>query len=254
MKSILILAALFLVSCTTTTAIKPSQKTIVLVHGAHLDGASWNSVKQILEMNNQKVIAPTMPGRDNNKNVDLNTYAQSVCDLAPDNSIIVGHSQGGAIANQMIGICPEKITKIIYVTAVVPLNGERPFDLMEKRDEKAYSKTVVFKKDRVEPKNKRAFLRAMAQDFDSKTTKAPIVHSEPAKVASTVIKFESEDFDAIPKAYIFAETDLIITPATQKKYTDRTEFQETYSVVSGHLPMVTKPAALADLILKSSTL
>lgn len=146
MKLSLILAALFLVSCATTTVNKNGQKTIVLVHGAHLDGTSWNSVKKILETNNQKVIAPTMPGRDNNKNVDLNTYAQFACDQAPDNSIIVGHSQGGAIANQMIGICPEKIKKIIYVTAVVPLNGERPFDLMEKRDEKTYVKTVVFKR------------------------------------------------------------------------------------------------------------
>lgn len=253
MKFILIFATLFLVSCSSTSK-NPAQRTIVLIHGAHMDGSSWGQVKAILENNDQKVVAPNMPGRDNNKNVDLTTYAQAACDQAPDNSIIVGHSQGGAIANQMVGICPEKISKIIYVTAVVPLNGERPFDLMEKRDEKIYAKTVVFKKDRAEPKNKRAFLRAMAQDFDYKTTKAPAIYSEPTKVSGTVLKFESEDFDAIPKAYIFAETDLIITPATQKKYTDRTEFQETYTIVSGHLPMVTKPAALADVILKSSTL
>jgi len=134
MKSILVLSALFLVSCATTKTNSTSQKTVVLVHGAHLDGSSWNSVKKILETSNQKVLAPTMPGRDNNKNVDLNTYAQFTCDQIPENSIVVGHSQGGAVANQMIGICPEKIRKIIYVTAVVPLNGERPFDLMEKRD------------------------------------------------------------------------------------------------------------------------
>lgn len=253
MRVLLGFVLLFSVSCATSNSVKPGQKTIVLVHGAHLDGASWNSVKQILETNHKAVIAPTMPGRDNNKDVDLNTYAQAVCDQAPENSIIVGHSQGGAIANQMVGLCADKISKIIYVAAVVPLNGERPFDLMEKRDEKAYSKTVVFKKDRVEPRNKRAFLRAMAQDFDYKTTKSPAIHSEPTKVSGTVLKFSSEDFDAIPKAYVFAETDQIITPLTQKKYTDRTEFQETYTLVSGHLPMVTKPAALADVILKSST-
>ncbi|MES2769671.1 MAG: alpha/beta hydrolase [Bdellovibrionota bacterium] len=253
MKFILVLTALFLVSCSSSPK-NPTQKTIVLIHGAHMDGSSWSQVKAILENNGQEVVAPTMPGRDNNKNVDLNTYAQVACDQAPDNSIIVGHSQGGAIANQMVGICPEKIVKIIYVTAVVPLSGERPFDLMEKRDEKAYAKTVVFKKDRAEPKNKRAFLRAMAQDFDHKTTKSPVIYSEPTKVAGTLVKFEAEDFDVIPKAYVFAEADLIITLATQKKYTNRTEFQETYTIVSGHLPMVTKPAALADVLLKSSTL
>lgn len=253
MKSFLILAAILLTSCVTMTK-DPSLKTVILIHGAHLDGASWNKVTSYLEQNNQKVMAPTLPGRDNNKNVDLTTYAQFVCDIAPENSILVGHSQGGAIANQMVGLCPEKIAKIIYVTAVVPLNGERPFDLMEKRDEKAYAKTVVFKKDRAEPRNKRGFLRAMAQDFDYKTGKAPAIYSEPTKVAGTIVKFESEHFDSIPKAYIYAESDLIITPQTQKKYTDRTEFQETYSVVSGHLPMVTKPDALADVILKSSTL
>lgn len=250
MKFLIAILSLALVSCTTTNK-NPNQKTIVLIHGAHLDGNSWAAVKSYLEKHDQTVIAPTLPGRDNNKNVDIETYAQAVCDQAPDGSVLVGHSQGGAVSNEMVGLCPEKISKIIYVSAVVPLNGERPYDLMEKVDEKGYAKIVVFKKDRVEPKNKRAFLRAMAPDFDYKM-KSPMIYSEPNKPAMTVIKFDSQDFDAIPKAYIYTEADTIVTLKTQKKYTNRTEFQETYSVVSGHLPMVTKPEALADLILKSS--
>ncbi len=252
MKIFIALISLLIVSCSTTQ--KSNEKTVVLLHGAHLDGSSWARVATYLAEKGRKTISPTLPGRGNNKNVDLNDYAKFACDLAPDNSILVGHSQGGAIANQMLGICPDKIIKIIYVSAVVPLNGERPFDLMEKRDEKAYTKTVVFKNDRVEPRNRRAFLRAMAQDFDYKTAKSPAIHSEPTKVGTTVLKFESAVFDSIPKAYIVAALDQIITPQTQQKYIERTEFQETYSIGTGHLPMVTKPDELAELILRSSVL
>jgi pimeloyl-ACP methyl ester carboxylesterase len=249
---IALIFSLLIVSCSSTP--KSNVKTVVLLHGAHLDGSSWGQVVSYLEAKGRRAIAPTLPGRDNNKNVDLNDYARFACDQAPDNSILVGHSQGGAIANQMVGICPDKIIKIIYVTAVVPLNGERAFDLMEKRDEKAYAKTVVFKQDRVQPRNRRAFLRVMAQDFDYKTAKTPAIYSEPRKVGSTILKFESEVYDSIPKAYISADMDQIISPETQQKYIDRTEFQETYSMNTGHLPMVTKPEELAELILRSSVL
>src|SRR5688572_23603730 len=141
-KLISLLGLILLSACSTMNQ-KSSQKTIVLIHGAHLDGASWAPVKSYLEKNNQKVIAPTLPGRDSNKNVDIVSYAQAVCDVTPDGSVLVGHSQGGAVANQMVGLCPEKIAKIIYVAAVVPLNGERPYDLMGKPDEKTYGKVVV---------------------------------------------------------------------------------------------------------------
>ena len=247
----LILVSIALVSC--SSAPKDGVKTIVLIHGSHFDGSSWAQVQKNLEQNGKKVLAPNMPGRDNNKNVDITDYAKVVCDVAPDNSIIVGHSQGGAVANQMVGICPEKVSKIIYVTAVVPLNGERPYDLMEKRDESNYSKVVVFKQDRVEPKNKRAFLRAMAQDFDQRA-KPPVIYSEPTKTSGTIIKFESEDFDAVPKAYVFTENDLIVTLDTQKKYPARLDIKETYTLPSGHLPMLTKSDELSDVILKSSAL
>ena len=54
--------------------------------------------------------------------------------------------------NEMTGICPENISKIIYVAALVPLNGEHPTDQLKGIDQKLYMSFVEVGKDRTTPK------------------------------------------------------------------------------------------------------
>jgi len=221
-----------------------TKNEIILIHGAHFDGQSWKTVAKDLEKKGFQTLSPSLPGRTHSKNVDLDTLAKFVCAESKENSILVGHSQGGAVINQMLGICPSKIKEIIYITAVVPFPKEKAFDYLEKRDEKWYFKAVEFKNDLFTPKNQGAFFQAFAQDFSNSASNKrllPPIYSEPAKIGETALNFDKAHFEQIPKCYIHATADQIVTLASQRKYTQRTHFDKVLSITSGHLPMLSKP-------------
>lgn len=94
--------------------------TIVLVHGAFAESASWNSVIDCLTSAEHHVTAAANPLR----NVD--TDAASVADLIRtiDGSVVlVGHSYGGAVISNVPADAGE-ITGLVYVAAFAPDRGE----------------------------------------------------------------------------------------------------------------------------------
>lgn len=109
----------------------------VLVHGGMIGGNSWKKVLNALEEKNHKVLTPTLTGIGERKhlthpNVDLETHIQDVLNTIfyeeLDDIILVGHSYGGMVITGVADRIPEKIKKLIYVTAILPMNGESMFD------------------------------------------------------------------------------------------------------------------------------
>ncbi len=216
----------------------------VFIHGAHFDGSSWKETAQIVT--GKKQIILTLPGRDEDKKVDLYDLATYSCRKIPYVSTLIVHSQGGAVVNQMMGICPDKMKEIVYVSAVVPFPGEKAYDYLEKRDEKWYFFAVDYKKPAFVPKDMKKFRKAFAQDY--RGSSFPKVYSEPSLIGEVPLKFVQATFNEIPKYYIMTTKDLIVTPETQRKYIKRSGFIKVFKLDSGHLPMLTRPRELAELI------
>jgi pimeloyl-ACP methyl ester carboxylesterase len=94
--------------------------TIVLVHGAFAESASWDRVIRHLEDAGHDVIAAANPLRG------LAADAQSVTDLVSTVDgpvVLVGHSYGGAVITNVDGNAGE-ITGLVYVAAFAPDHGE----------------------------------------------------------------------------------------------------------------------------------
>jgi pimeloyl-ACP methyl ester carboxylesterase len=94
--------------------------TIVLVHGAFAESASWDRVIRELEDAGQNVIAAANPLRG------LAADAQSVTDLVSTVDgpvVLVGHSYGGAVITNVDANAGE-ITGLVYVAAFAPEPGE----------------------------------------------------------------------------------------------------------------------------------
>src|SRR5438045_8998979 len=102
------------------------QPTIVLVHGAFAESASWSSVIDSLLDSGQLAIAAANPLRG------LATDAATVGDLVRTVDgpvVLVAHSYGGAVISNVSADAGE-ITGLVYVNAFAPDPGESCFSLV----------------------------------------------------------------------------------------------------------------------------
>ena len=102
--------------------------TIVLVHGAFAESASWDRVLRHLEDAGHDVIAAANPLRG------LAADAHSVTDLVStvDGPVVLaGHSYGGAVITNVDANAGE-ITGLVYVAAFAPEPGESAFTLAQR--------------------------------------------------------------------------------------------------------------------------
>ena len=109
--------------------------TFVLVHGAWHGGWCWHKIAARLEAMGHRVMAPDMPGHGTDRTpieqVEFATITgriAAVVAAAGEPVVLVGHSYGGAVITQLGEMMPEKIRKLVYVTALLLANGRSASD------------------------------------------------------------------------------------------------------------------------------
>ncbi|GAB3162537.1 alpha/beta fold hydrolase [Telluribacter humicola] len=131
----------------------PLPKTYILVHGAWHEAWCWKKVVLMLEANGSRVLAIDLPGHGTDKTpmatVTLNDYVQRIVASANAQTgpiILVGHSKAGvAIAQAAEVLGKEKVSKLVFLDAFMPDNGDSVFSLAGKAEaqNKAAGKPVL---------------------------------------------------------------------------------------------------------------
>jgi pimeloyl-ACP methyl ester carboxylesterase len=250
------LAAIFAVaSCAQSakveappTAVVESKINLVLISGFHLDERSWDEMIKSIDMTKFTVQAMPRLGRDPDHPAHLSEIAKMSCEKIKGPSVIVGHSFGGAFTNEIMGVCPGKVLKIIYVSALVPLKGEHAMDQLKGVDQRRYGSAVKMDKDRMTPKSQKAILSALDNGVSKEQTKQTQVYPESFVPSGDAVDYNSEAFAKLSKYYIYTGKDEVIPVKFQKKFTDRIEITDSKTIQSGHLPMLTQPKELAKAI------
>jgi len=245
MKNILLLS--LLVSCSFTPP-KPEQ-TLVLISGLHVSGDIWAEVTPHFESAHFNVVNLGRMGRDTEAAPSLATISELSCQNIPPKSVLVAHNYGGAIANRMVGICPDKIERIVYVTALIPKNKEKPLDHLNKTDQRNYSKIVTFGRFKIVPKDALSFYKGAAPELSADKFKP--LHSEWISLISEAVIYDEDTFDKIPKTYISSQGDPLLSVTTQFKYMSRLGIQDVHGIKSDHYPMLSHPTELSQLIIES---
>ncbi|MCF2860206.1 alpha/beta hydrolase [Pseudoalteromonas sp. SMS1] len=234
-----------------------TEATVVFIHGAHLRGAAWQPVASELKKAQVTPHIIDLPGRDKKvapKTITLSHAADALCkrtqDL-PQPQVWVMHSQGGAVAHKALASCNQvEVNHLIYVSAVAPVEGAKPFALLNKDDENNYFKGVTYEGGWMKITNQSEYITAFT-NTNSKSLQAQIWSQsvdEPAVTGEGKVYLNKAKLNAIPKSYVFAKEDKIISYATQQKIAESIGATQTYHIESGHLPMITQPVALADAI------
>ncbi|WP_328995598.1 alpha/beta hydrolase [Kribbella sp. NBC_01245] len=94
--------------------------TVVLVHGAFADSASWNGVIERLLADGTTVVAPPnhLRGLSNDA-----AYLKSFVKSIEGPVLLVGHSYGGAVISAAAAELPQ-VVGLVYIAAFVPEKGE----------------------------------------------------------------------------------------------------------------------------------
>jgi pimeloyl-ACP methyl ester carboxylesterase len=96
------------------------QATVVLVHGAFADGASWNEVIKRLQAQGLQVTAPANPLRG----IAIDSaYIGSLLEQIPGPVLAVAHSYGGAVITNA-ATNAKNVVGLVYVAAFAPEEGE----------------------------------------------------------------------------------------------------------------------------------
>jgi pimeloyl-ACP methyl ester carboxylesterase len=229
------------------------------VHGALLTSKSWEQVQHHLMKEGIASTAFNVPGRQSDLTdpgqITLELAAKKACDAAQKLSrqlIWVGHSQGGAILNQALKICPDLITALVYVAAVVPLPGEGPFQELTPEEDKNFNQCASLDPDRklyrIIPNGPLHEMFMHDLPKEEATYALSQFVSEPSEIGAGILSFPIESLTSKPKFYIETLQDRIIFPNTQRKYQRKTNMKKVFQLDTSHSPFLSQPKQLGSLL------
>jgi pimeloyl-ACP methyl ester carboxylesterase len=229
--------------------------TIVLVHGAFAESASWDGVIDPLRAGH-RVISTANPLRS------LAGDAESVSDLIRSLDgpvILVGHSYGGAVISNVAADAGE-IVGLVYVCGFAPDAGETAFGLSQRFPGSTLGEAVqpVRRSDGTTDLYiaRGRFHEQFAADVPAPETARMAVTQRPATLeALQEPSGERPLSKELPSWFLIGGQDRNIPPALQRLMADRAGARRAVELPSAsHAAAVSHPGATAELILEAAAL
>ena len=228
--------------------------TIVLVHGAFAESASWDRVVGSLEASGHDVIAAANPLRG------LASDAAAVSDLVRtiDGPVmLVGHSYGGAVISS-VDADAGQITALVYVAAFAPEPGESANTLAQR-----FPGSTLGDALRPVPRSDGTTDLYIARELFHDQFAADVPAPEAARMAAaqrpvTLEALQEPAGDGslwkrVPSWFLVAGQDRNIPAALQRFMADRAGARGTVELPSAsHAAAVSQPEATARLILEAA--
>ncbi|MET9270584.1 alpha/beta hydrolase [Kribbella sp. NPDC003557] len=243
-------AAVLTLTGVTTASAQTEHKpkpTIVLLHGAFADGASWSEVTSRLQRDGYTVVAPAVPLRG----VASDTaYLQGVLDAVPGPKVLVGHSYGGALVSRLAGSAGVK--SLVYVAAFVPQAGETLGALNSKypgSEIGADTTNAISYPGGVDLVMKpESFRRVFAADLPARQAAVLGASQRPVNAAVFDEKIPAGAPAALPKYAVIPTGDHAIAPAAERFMADRAHATTVEVAGASHLVALSHPGTVTRVI------
>ena len=218
--------------------------TIVFCHGIWADGSCFSKVIPALQADGHEVIS-VQYGLDSYVE-DLATVKRTLNRVSSP-VILVGHSYGGATITGA-GL-DERVVGLVYIAAVAPDTGETVQSQLNKYP------TDIF--TRIEVADGRVWLRPNGVEFfagDLPQEEQKLVwatHYAPVADLFEQQKLENVAWKSKPSWFIVAKNDHTVHPDLQHFLAKRMG-ATVVEVESSHVPMLSKPDVVIDVIRKAA--
>ncbi|MYM81440.1 alpha/beta fold hydrolase [Duganella sp. FT50W] len=246
MKRTLIATALFAATTFAVAATPASDTTIVLVHGAFADGSSWDKVIPILHAKGYKVVAVQNPLSSLADDV---AATQRVVDAQTGKVVLVGHSWGGTVITE--AGTSDKIKALVYVAAFAPSEGEASGNLGKNYAVPPGVPTLTADATGYLWLPADSVAKNFAQDVPAAT--AGMIYATQGPIAAKAFGDTTTVAAWKNKAnyYIVADKDRMIDPELQRAFAKKLNAVTT-TLPTSHVPMMSQPAKVAEVIIAAA--
>ncbi|MBI1219160.1 MAG: alpha/beta fold hydrolase [Rhodobacteraceae bacterium] len=228
----------------------------LLIHGSGHGAWCWRGVLPFLNTGGHQARAIDLPSHGDDKTpadqVTLDGYARAIVDAIDEPVILVGHSMAGYPITAAAELAPEKVAKLVYLCAYVPVPGLSLADRRRAGPRQPLLAAIRVAPDRVTwsadpdqieavfyhdcPPGTVAYARA-------RLTPQPILPQE------TVLDLTARSA-TIPRHYIRCTDDRTIPPEYQEAMTADWPASTVTTLPTSHSPFFAAPAMLAERLIE----
>jgi len=230
----------------------------LLIHGSQHGAWCWEKTIALLKKNGHRAFAIDLPGHgaDRTPRTDVGpaAYRQAVVDwvLTHDlrDLVIVGHSLAGLTLTLIAPLLTERITRLVFLAALIPLPGQKMLDFVPQPRQVFYLETAAASPDNsflLPYESARQIFfeeisEAEARDAYTKLTPQPFrIYREPA---------DNHKFYPlkIPCTYILCRKDRTLPEDLCREHAGRLGASPV-EIDAGHDAMLSHPEALVQILL-----
>jgi pimeloyl-ACP methyl ester carboxylesterase len=220
---------------------------IVLVHGAWADGSCWSGVIERLQADGFRVTAPQFPLTSLADDV---ARLRQVLDLQDGPTVVVGHSYGGQIMTAL-GDDAHNVVALVYIAAFGLDEGESLGQLLSQGPVTPALAHLFTDARGFGWLSEEDFVEHFAADVDS--TRAHVMYAVQQPLASSAFTdvMGVPAWKSLASWYLVAQNDEALPPDAERQFAGRMGATTT-EIPSSHVPMVSHPTEVAQLIAKAA--
>ena len=236
-----------------TDPLDGSQATVVLVHGAFAESASWNDVIRRLQDQGYTVIAAANPIRSVSGDAE---FVASIFEAVEGPIVAVGHSYGGTVITNAVRD-NENVEALVYVAGYAPEEGENALELSGRFPGSTLAETLWTvplsdgSTDLYIQQEK--YHGQFAQDVPAEQTALMAVGQRPLRDVALNEASGPPAWRSIPSWFVFGELDKNIPVAAHRFMAERAQAREVVEIEgASHAVGVSHPDEVADVILRAA--
>ncbi|GAA1531244.1 alpha/beta hydrolase [Kribbella lupini] len=251
---VLVLAMLGLAGVSSQAVAKADKPTVVLVHGAFAESASWDGVIKRLDKAGYPVVAVANPLRSVSGDA---TYLRSVLAGIKGPIVLVGHSYGGQVMTPA-ATGNQNVKALVYIAAFAPAKSESALDLTNKFPGSTLGAAIQSiplgdgsNDVTIQPAK---FREQFMADVSRKEAALAAVTQRPIRDVALSEGAGDPAWTSIPSWFLIPTGDKNIPPAVQHFMADRAHAKAVVEVKgASHAVAVSEPGKVADLIKQAAT-
>jgi pimeloyl-ACP methyl ester carboxylesterase len=232
---------------TVAPALADNRPTIVLVHGAFVDGSGWAGVHRILRDHGYPVVVVQHPTTSLADDVAATRRAIAACE---GNVVLVGHSYGGVVITEA-GTDP-KVSALVYVAAFAPDRGESVSSLNAAAPPDAPKPPILAPAGGFLLLDRAQFRSAFAADVPREVAQFMADSQLAWGVQALTGTISSPAWKVRPSWYLVAEDDRMIPADAQRAMAARID-ATVQTVPGSHAIYLSNPRVVANLIEEAAT-
>ncbi|MFL9963237.1 alpha/beta hydrolase [Paraburkholderia sediminicola] len=218
-------------------------RNVVLVHGAFVDGSSWNGVVAKLQQKGYHVSSVQIPLTSLADDV---AATRRVLGRQDGPTMLVGHSWGGVVITE-VGANAPNVAGLVYVAALAPTLRESAMDLLKRTAPMPAGEATITDSSGFLWLDRGRYHADFAADVPENVTRVLSAAQVPISAKAFSETVSQVAWREKPSWYVLTTKDRAVSPEVQKFMADRMG-AKVVPMASSHLVPVSHAGALADVI------